>query len=463
MSAASPAQARAAPAPLSRVPLRVRWLRINRFLDVEPGTELHFNDKLNVLLGRNGSGKTTLLNLLSMIVRDDFRALRSREVDLEYALDAGELEVVARLRHAPSGLASESGEPLLDGPQRMATKHSLVFRYLGVETAIDVVAPVDPSAELLAGRPPRHLDDPLDVQRAALYVQRVLTPKAMVRQPDGQLVVDLRQHRHELALANRLTGYSSATYRLDESLDVFHQAIVGGSSAEPYLEVSRPRAGPAALANSFAMTARGLKSFEMFQQLHDRVEGVPSTEPLRLDDWLPYLPRFAAQIGATRVEYVLDRPSVQVDGENEILRFLAPTFFVHTRDGGVLRHDELSYGEKRLLAICHYVACNPDVVIMDEMVNGLHADWIEFCLSEIGDRQAFLASQNPVLVDNLALRSAEDAKLSFVLCERAGRADGRPAARRWRHMSDDEAASFMEAYDVGLQRVSEILRVKGLW
>jgi recombinational DNA repair ATPase RecF len=43
--------------------LRLRRLKIEKFRNVVPGTELVFGDGMNVLLGRNGTGKTTLLQL----------------------------------------------------------------------------------------------------------------------------------------------------------------------------------------------------------------------------------------------------------------------------------------------------------------------------------------------------------------------------------------------------------------
>jgi hypothetical protein len=33
----------------------------------------------------------------------------------------------------------------------------------------------------------------------------------------------------------------------------------------------------------------------------------------------------------------------------------------------------------------------------------------------------------------------------------------------WRNLTPDEAAEFFNAYEVGIQHVSEILRDKGLW
>jgi len=46
-------------------------LKVHRFRNVRPGTELAFSEHMNVLLGRNGTGKTTLLDLISVVLRSD--------------------------------------------------------------------------------------------------------------------------------------------------------------------------------------------------------------------------------------------------------------------------------------------------------------------------------------------------------------------------------------------------------
>jgi hypothetical protein len=95
-------------------------------------------------------------------------------------------------------------------------------------------------------------------------------------------------------------------------------------------------------------------------------------------------------------------------------------FFFSGPNGVSVSHNLLSYGQKRLLAFLAYAQDCRDVIIADELVNGLHHEWIETCLDTIGDRQAFLTSQNPVLMDFMQFDSAEDVRRSFVLCDREG-------------------------------------------
>jgi hypothetical protein len=131
-------------------------------------------------------------------------------------------------------------------------------------------------------------------------------------------------------------------------------------------------------------------------------------------------------------------------------------------DGTFITHDRLSYGQKRLVTFFYYLACNPDIVIADELVNGLHHRWITASIEAIGQRQAFLTSQNPLLLDYIPVTSAEEARRSFVLCRGEPRPGGRPGWI-WENMSAEDAAELFSAYGVGVEHVSEILQSRGLW
>lgn len=130
-------------------------------------------------------------------------------------------------------------------------------------------------------------------------------------------------------------------------------------------------------------------------------------------------------------------------------------------DGTVITHKDLSYGQKRLLSFLYHLALRDDVVVADELVNGLHYDWIEACIQEIGDRQAFLTSQNPILLDFLPFESAEQVRQSFVLCRLERREGG--SVMLWKNLDADAAEEFFRSYKTRALQVSEILRMQGLW
>ena len=147
---------------------------------------------------------------------------------------------------------------------------------------------------------------------------------------------------------------------------------------------------------------------------------------------------------------------------SERVVFGSPTFRFQFGEGGdMVVHDRLSYGQKRLLTFFCYLDMCPDVVIADELVNGLHHAWITAAVDAIGQRQSFLTSQNPLLLDYLPITSAEQARDSFIFCK-SERRDRRPRWI-WENMSAEDAAELFAAYGAGIEHVSEILQSRGLW
>ncbi len=79
--------------------MKLRRLKILKFRNVQPGTELEFNDGYNVLLGQNGSGKTTLLRLITSVLRGDFRWLEKEAFGLEADLEMGAGRMALTIDH----------------------------------------------------------------------------------------------------------------------------------------------------------------------------------------------------------------------------------------------------------------------------------------------------------------------------------------------------------------------------
>src|SRR5690242_21200929 len=95
--------------------VKLKRLKIEKYRNVKPGTELHFRDSLNVMLGRNGTGKTTLLNLVVQLLSWDFSKLQSEPASLEYELQASDVDLTVRLHtevlQAPLGGGTDA-QPL---------------------------------------------------------------------------------------------------------------------------------------------------------------------------------------------------------------------------------------------------------------------------------------------------------------------------------------------------------------
>src|SRR5690606_12677028 len=78
---------------------KLKRLRIEQYRNVKPGTELRFDDGLNLILGQNASGKTTLLALLSAVCRSAFDGIADEDFVLEYELRSERFTVTARVAH----------------------------------------------------------------------------------------------------------------------------------------------------------------------------------------------------------------------------------------------------------------------------------------------------------------------------------------------------------------------------
>lgn len=164
-------------------------------------------------------------------------------------------------------------------------------------------------------------------------------------------------------------------------------------------------------------------------------------------------------MGFESAEMRLDLIEKKADGD--VLLFGNCRFRFFRKDGSFIENDRLSYGQRRLLSFLYYLDLNDNNVVADEIDGGLHYDWLRLCMEQIGDRQAFLASQNPLLFDHLRFESVEDVQRQFIICN-LEQVDGRERLV-WKNLDIVDAERFFKAYQVGIQHVGEILRDKGLW
>jgi len=166
-------------------------------------------------------------------------------------------------------------------------------------------------------------------------------------------------------------------------------------------------------------------------------------------------------LGRGRIIVVATSTSAE-DGASKGPSFGNFRFFSQTGVSPLVPHEHWSFGQRRLLTFFWYLACNPDVVVADELVNGLHWDWIDACVEAIGTRQVFVSAQNPLLLDHLGFESAEDVRRGFVLCRTAPAGEGRTETV-WTHPDETQSAEFFRSYQNGVMQVHDILRTQGLW
>lgn len=404
----------------------LKSLTIHKYQDIEP-TTLRFHERRNVLLGKNGSGKTTLLRLISMILRSDLSELADTECDIEFDMEpvAGTL-VHVRFWNQPS---EQVAPPLEFSALPMTTKRDFSPRArLELHTGDVLTATVEsdpsrtivepPGASLWQGSPPNV--PPFDWG----FMVSGVSPRI---------------------------GHNIWAHRFDEALEVYEQIF----HSEVPLVLRRNGEGRLTEGSGINWLPRSVLSNILL------IEGFKDGTLRWQDGELAFLPKLCAQMGFARAEYLAEargRRPISRGTEVTYERVRARFFW---SDESYISDGELSYGQKRLLTFLHYLACNEKFVIADELVNGLHHDWIDFALNEIGDRQAFLTSQNPLLFDYLEFKSPEDVQQQFVLCA-AEVGKSRPKMT-WQQMSTEKAREFHGAYARGIQYVSEILQTEGLW
>ncbi|WP_437760973.1 ATP-binding protein [Sorangium sp. So ce1389] len=419
--------------------LKLRRLRIEKFRSVAPGTEFRFSDGLNVVLGQNGTGKTTLLELISMVVRSDFSSLASEEFAIEYELAVpGEATVIVAISNTeqPNLPETKPGAPI-GLPEHWHPAADITIEELSSGRRHHVR--YDSELGLIIGdeQPTGHARELSCLQADFLWIYMLELPDFVTR-----------------SIFHRVRHASSAR-RFDESLELFTW-LVGPGDARGRLIVHRDRKLTVEAKADVIRMPRALS-----RRLAEMYERSTSDYTFRHAD-LDFLAVIKETMRFDAAELKVDVTERRPWGEAHELVTLGNFVFRFWWEGGeFITHTRLSYGQKRLLTFFYYLACNDDIVIADELVNGLHHHWITACVEAIGERQAFLTSQNPLLLDYIPVTSPEQVHRSFVLC-RGERRGGRPAWA-WANMSDADAAEFFAAYEVGVEHVSEILQSRGLW
>lgn len=436
----------------SKLPLRGRLtrLKINRFRQVKPGTQLHFDDGINVLLGRNGTGKTTLLELIVAVARGDLRRYQRERFDLEFELLLSSETIVVL---AQNEIGQQQGPADFISNESHNTSWSYHIQYSSRDGAIHRIDASIGSTQLSSSGAAQ----PGSSRETSLFL-----PAFYDHCIRSALSIDPLDHSGFRLQSSR---FLRNLLRLDEGLDTFRSVTEGlplshtgfpvrmsffsgfqwGNTNEVgrwLLEVLAHYAPP-------SLVGHLSKPSETAHIANEISISSPDWETL---DILKDL------IGAKKIQVTLQ---LMERTETEPGRFHSvfgkPVFRITNHRGTTFTHDQLSYGEKRLLAFMYHAAANPQILVADELVNGLHHEWIQACLDAI-QGQAFLTSQNPLLLDHLPFSSGDEVQRRFILCDRDEHGDW-----IWRNLDQDAADAFYRAYEVGIQHVSEILETKGLW
>lgn len=436
----SPSQAGEAGAVEGPTPrLRLRSLKVHAFRDVRPGTELHFGSGFHLILGKNGTGKSTLLELLGAVSTLNFRRPFFAETPfhLEASLAIGEVTLDAEIKRTfePQRIQSAEGRHVEFPPQdetemivRVDLPHVPFRQWLFARTGEDFqISATDPRAT--KDQKGHSVPRPSGIDPLKMSLAGALSIAATVS-TDGPI----NPHLEAWPAFVEMVDHPGTGAPFDEALGAL-QSIAGR-------DLTVVRGDRYSVVNPWLPPALNFQG---------------SGEPIVLElANNPQLQRAVTCLGYESAKAYFG-PGANVNGG---WAYSSPSFQFFRDGKAVRRHDQLSFGQQRLFSFAWYLACNPDVAIADELVNGLHSDWIDWCVEAIGDRQCFLTSQNPLLVDAVPLTSGEDIRRGIILCEIAPDT----GQLTWRQLDADELDIVSRALaESRLDLLSDLLRALDLW
>jgi energy-coupling factor transporter ATP-binding protein EcfA2 len=419
--------------------VRLTRLKIDRFRNVKPGTDLHFGPTFNALLGKNATGKSTLLDLVAAITNDDLSAYAEEDAgfDLTWWLEKGNDEVEMKVERAP---AKAPALPDDVGDEKVFDDFwTMTLRTAGIDTGR-----MEVTGTHGLWQPRGEAEERFDV-RTGLATDRVgLRTLLAVSQKHSRkttpAIVRIRAAYPMFTGPGRVGRFDEAIDALDALTRSFFTLscegnVVSGGADDPWLPMV----------------------------LLSPTEGrFPEAFVFSFDKLGPLLP-IPGLLGFTSAELRLRLVERLHDPGKETYRFHGFNCLFQRADGTQISHELLSFGQKRLFSFLWYLAVREQLpVVADELFNGLHHEWIEVCLDRLYDRQSFLATQHPYLLDHIPIESANAVRTTFIRCTLERSPDGREQMV-WRNFDADEAERFFVAYQTGISQVSEVLRMEGLW
>lgn len=429
--------------------MKLEWLEVLEFRHVTPGARMEFADGVNVIMGRNGTGKTNLLKLLGALTRWDVSALEKERFHVKYGAKAGELRLEVELKNVPPR------------PRFRMDDSEKIADVTDGDWLVKVVARAPTMNDLGQEFTPRRGDYwwgeqklPPILPQPGIAQALIAASMTLVFPESSVLRVNLPDGFQNQAFMRQIFSHRGRG-RIDEGLEQFIRMNDGGSSDGfcPGGVVIRW----ISYSDGRLLTSPG----ELSSSLRTWLESANGDEDVLEADLAEVAPElvYAAQIlGLSKLRFLIRRTERRVESEFTTDTMKGITFKAILPNGSEFDQDKLSFGQKRMLTFLWYAAANEHgPIIVDELANGLHHAWIQKCFEVIGDRQAFLSTQNPLILDFLDFTSAEHTARSMVRCEVGER------GWRWGNLNTEEAERLYRACQANFMHVSEILRSEGLW
>ncbi|MCU0695067.1 MAG: ATP-binding protein [Myxococcaceae bacterium] len=419
---------------------KLKRLKIIRYRHAVGGCELHFGDGANILLGLNATGKTTLLNLIAAVTSHDLSLLQNDKdgFDLEYDIQIAEDKLLKfRTTRIPFG-------PSNDRELRMALLAEATGQQFVESASLDVIGPGGSfHTELQHG----HWTHLPEVPPVTLCDYPWFFRAVFAEEPKRILGDDSSAIFHLL---------SNSCPRLDESTTFLDTTISTGNLIINYGPNTEPAAWPSpGVPLEVALRAK--------EALTRQTDNMGTGELLIPVDFLPTQPISGLDILGFERAVLSMRPQRQeVKGlkttivySDFSIMFRRPALNLTKARRGLteVSYNNLSYGQKRMFGFLWYVSCRGELpLVVDELANGLHHNWISACADLIESRQSIIATQHPLLVDYMP----DDAV--FIRCD-----INEDQEMTWTNLPKSDAQRMKEARARGIMQLSEILRSQGLW
>lgn len=431
--------------------IRLETLHIRKLGNVAPDTKLHFGKRGSLLIGKNGTGKTTLLNIIVASLSTNWGYLQSlgNGFDLTYAL-------TVEPRGLPALRLDVTMQKAARVEDRSPTSHVIDLLTPSGQLTVSVSRDEQPMVTIgIKGNLITWNQPGGDKQEQAPAPPATLPAALFFSNERGEFAfIDAQTYALEII---RKIGSIS---RLDEALITFEGLTEDYLGPNELVKFQFEEGSRIIDGASDHISAALLRAFVEEQQQsssnifsEERIRSVLLADSTaRPQSWLADFCRFC-NFQEAKLYLSLISSS---EGFTEAT--YGPLTISYKTNGKMLSDRHLSFGQKRLFAALHHFDANPDILVADELVNGMHHRWIGYCVEQLEHRQAFLANQNPLLFDFWPFESVEDVAACFIEC----RVDeeGRFA---WRNMPRTEAHEFYATYLGGIQHVSSILFTRGYW
>ncbi|NRD56208.1 AAA family ATPase [Corallococcus exiguus] len=430
--------------------MKLTRLHVHHYRGLAPDTVLTFGPALNVVVGATGSGRTTLLELVSAVLCSDFSGLLREPFALEYALRFDALTVDVAVRNEPpAALPATAGEGGSDAGPGAALALPPAALAHGLMPSIVATVRWDAAEDARLVMRASATGFACEVAGAAGFSKRMHW--SVLDRSVWTLLFMAAQYL-ERGVKDRLKDLLRETFllappRFDEALGMFER--IG--------------------AIRYAMEQRGEELFPLGLMalptwmpgwLREQVEREPVPPSLLFrHEAQPqgFLARFVTLAGFASGTLTVDVTETTPLSQGGRLGFSGFRFAFVRPDGTPVTQEQLGHGQKRLLSFLYYLDVHESFVIADELADGLHPDLVRACVRDMGKRQAFVTSQNPLVLEQLEFTHAEQLRTSLIRCQ----GGGGPGRWRWTQPTPEEAARWFDASRAGSVPLGAVLRAQG--